>query len=623
MNKKGYILLILILLILVIGSFLPYVFLKEAGHYQLDKAKDKIKKLYPDIDGDLLDDNIEKNITFTSTTDPDSDDDFFPDGAEFNYWNKTFNDLRIDHLRPTGDVDGDGQCNILDFDSDGDSVPDGWEIENDLNPWGIDSDLDGRSDRFEFIIFYNDNVKPSKDSDGDQLPDYWENYFSVSLPDADPDGDGITNINEWLNGSDPTIKDERYGFKNTEDELEDSDSDGLTNRLERAIGTMPYNSDTDSDGILDGYEILHWSLPFNEDTDGDNIKDLDEAGKGSSSYMIDSDMDKLTDFEELITDPSVPDSNRNLILDGDEFYANDLDRDGLSNLLELDDSDGYTTDPLDPDTDDDGLNDGYEDRDHDGRRDGNDPTDGNSDWGSGGETDPNDPDTDGGGMGDGEEIRLFRDPLNPEDDVSEESEQRDTPSTPTPTPQRGLYIDPWACLTVLIIIVIIVLVLVVGYYLIYRKRKLIDEIIDILETGERELYQLDTGDEIRNAIYRTYRAFLNALLKYDLERAASMTVQEFAKLVRNKLSIRPAPVAGLTDIFEEARYSNHKMGRPNKNRAIQSFRSVREDLIKYRSEFLKSKESLGDSKPVSKLLYKIKNSLSFKEKKRDIPKNNR
>ena len=609
---------ILIILIFTISSLLPYAFLRESRHYQLFRITERLGKLYPDNDGDLLNDNIEKNITLTSISDPDSDDDFFPDGVEFDYWNEMYNVHRsIDYLS-TGDLDGDGKSNILDFDSDGDYVPDGWEIENGLDPWQIDSDSDGNSDRFEFIIYYDFQTMPSRDSDNDGLPDYWEKYFNVSDPQKDYDGDGVNNIMEWLNGSDPTVKDERYGYYNTEAELKDSDNDGLTDRLELAIGTDPHNEDTDFDEIPDGEEYLFFSLPFDPDTDDDNYSDYDEVILGTSPYIKDSDMDKLTDFEELITDPTIPDSDKDLILDGDELYSNDIDRDGLPNLVELDDSDGFTTDPFNPDTDSDNIPDGTEDSDHDGRRDGNDPTDTKSDWGSGGETDPNEPDTDGGGLFDGFEIVNNLDPLDPsDDDIDIDYTYPEGPKYESPDLPKGpqVTIDPWVCVGVFIVIISIILILIIHSYFIYRKKKLIDEVIEILEAGERELYTLDTSDEIRNAIYKTYRAFLKALTKYDLEREVSMTVQEFASLVKNKLPISHAPVMRLTDVFEEARYSDHIMGPSSKNRAIQSFRKVRQDLLNYKIENSKQKDLPENNEPINRFFDRIK--LSFKKKELD------
>jgi len=67
------------------------------------------------------------------------------------------------------------------------------------------------------------------------------------------------------------------------------------------------------------------------------------------------------------------------------------------------DADNTTTNPLDDDTDDDGLKDGSansEDMNDDGLVDA-------------GETDPNNPDTDGDGWSDGQEVNAGTDPLDP------------------------------------------------------------------------------------------------------------------------------------------------------------------------------------------------------------------
>jgi uncharacterized repeat protein (TIGR01451 family)/MYXO-CTERM domain-containing protein len=135
----------------------------------------------------------------------------------------------------------------------------------------------------------------------------------------------------------------------------DPDGDGLTNIQEAALGTDPNDADSDDDGIPDGLEVALGLDPLNPDTDGDGVQDGTELG-----------------YTAGVPDPDGPGPLQ-----------------GTDPAVFLPDSDPTTTtDPLEPDTDGDGLLDGEEDADRNGRVDA-------------GETDPNDPDTDGDGFWDG------------------------------------------------------------------------------------------------------------------------------------------------------------------------------------------------------------------------------
>lgn len=90
----------------------------------------------------------------------------------------------------------------------------------------------------------------------------------------------------------------------------DSDSDGLGDITEEALGTDPDDPDSDDDGLLDGEEVnTHESDPLDPDTDGDDLTDGDEVdGHGTDPVLLDSDGDDFGDGLELEygTDPLNP-----------------------------------------------------------------------------------------------------------------------------------------------------------------------------------------------------------------------------------------------------------------------------------------------------------------------------
>jgi hypothetical protein len=56
------------------------------------------------------------------------------------------------------------------------------------------------------------NFNPTADSDRDGMPDWWEDKYELNKSDPldaldDDDGDGIINFDEYLNGTDPLVKD--------------------------------------------------------------------------------------------------------------------------------------------------------------------------------------------------------------------------------------------------------------------------------------------------------------------------------------------------------------------------------------------------------------------------------
>jgi hypothetical protein len=117
------------------------------------------------------------------------------------------------------------------------------------------------------------------DLDADGLPDQWEmeQFGDLSHNPGDDDDvggpDGLTNLEEYQNGTDPLDA--------------DSDDDGLTDGAEvHTYGTDPLDPDTDGDDATDGWEVSNGYAPTDptdatRDTDGDFLLNLEEAALGS------------------------------------------------------------------------------------------------------------------------------------------------------------------------------------------------------------------------------------------------------------------------------------------------------------------------------------------------------
>ena len=118
------------------------------------------------------------------------------------------------------DADSDTLTNLEEFqlrtdpksvDTDGDIMTDGWEVEYGLNPLDpsdagplADLDQDGLSNLREFQLKTDPN---NKDTDGDSIPDGWEADHQLD-PGLfgqfdDFDRDGFTNIEEYRQNTNP------------------------------------------------------------------------------------------------------------------------------------------------------------------------------------------------------------------------------------------------------------------------------------------------------------------------------------------------------------------------------------------------------------------------------------
>ncbi|MGQ4892149.1 MAG: hypothetical protein ACP6IP_06635 [Candidatus Njordarchaeia archaeon] len=425
----------------------------------------------PDTDHDGLGD-LQEILLNVDPGNPDSDYDMVSDGEEFLKYgtNPRLADSDFDGLK-----DGEElfywHSNPMLSDSDNDGISDGDEVlVYYTDPMDEDTDNDGLLD-FEEIFVYHTNPFEA-DSDYDGLIDGAEVLIYMTDPlNWDTDGDSITYPNEYglmtwpMSDGDEVLK---YG---TNPLFSDTDRDGISDSLELYLGSGlipnftaihldPLVNDTDGDGLMDGSELriervadivypyvsYNMSNPLDSspvlyDTDSDGLNDFIEVNISSKANCNDTDGDGLLDGEEYYTyntDPTYWDTDHDNVSDYDEIFGYNSTYytkiNQTTTTLAL-----HTTDPLDNDTDDDFLPDGYEvfvvgtdptkkDTDGDGIPDGNE-FDSDGDGLTDGEEffiyktvsvpngGPTNPDSDEDGLSDGSEIHTYgTDPANPDTD---------------------------------------------------------------------------------------------------------------------------------------------------------------------------------------------------------------
>ncbi len=245
----------------------------------------------------------------------------------------------------------------LDADNDDDGIPDSNEINISQLPDQIPVTEWINEDVHNSLIFGLTSTN-SPDSDGDGLPDGLElglrlpiNTMATSTTN-DTNGDGFNNF----------IADVDPPFYNTYDNFNlvpaiSTFSEGDKSELKAGSTTDPNNPDSDFDGISDGIEDLNrngWVDGDGESLNPNEPPSLDRLWP-----------DEILDFNDswLETDPNNPDTDNDGLSDGfgeDKNFDGTIEGDIDGNRLYSNNEQWLETDPLKNDTDGDSLPDGWE-----------------------------------------------------------------------------------------------------------------------------------------------------------------------------------------------------------------------------------------------------------------------
>lgn len=155
--------------------------------------------------------------------------------------------------------------------------------------------ISDKSNELNFDFFSTD------DTDVDGMNDALEKMYFNSIDvindkNGDKDGDGIQNIVEMNQGTNPNNTDtDDDGIDDNIDDHPlsdaDNDNDGMPDDWENYFGISSPLDDSDTDGLLNKDEYLHRSNPTIADTDGGGLTDGDEVDYGLNPVLKNDDVE--------------------------------------------------------------------------------------------------------------------------------------------------------------------------------------------------------------------------------------------------------------------------------------------------------------------------------------------
>jgi RHS repeat-associated protein len=191
-------------------------------------------------------------------------------------------------------------------DADQDGLADSWEVQ-----WFGDIYGQKGSDDFDHDGLTNAQEKSrgfvptgSLNVDQDDLPDDWEIFYfgntTTANRNGDTDEDGLSNYTELLIYTNPNA------FDTDGDSLSDGSEYNQSGLDPLAYTNISGDVDSDGDGLSDLMEVFNGTDPTKIDTDGDGFDDQFELVQGTSPTDANKNIAKFASyFGPVIDDPSV------------------------------------------------------------------------------------------------------------------------------------------------------------------------------------------------------------------------------------------------------------------------------------------------------------------------------
>lgn len=101
---------------------------------------------------------------------------------------------------------------------------------------------------------------------------------------------------------------------------------------------------------------------------------------------------------------------------------------------------------------------------------------------------------------------------------------------------------------------------------------------DISSTADRAITELHEGEDVRDVIIRNYQKMLIILEEEGIRQKISFTPRELEKMALSNLSLTEKTIDEMTELFEEAKYSDHPLGERERDRAIKNFKQIKNEI---------------------------------------------